>query len=236
MTTTRTIRVLIADDHRAFAEAIAVLLAAKPDFVVVGVCRTAVDTELAVSATRPDVLLLDVELGSDDGIELARRLRDTVPGTAVVIVTFRDDLETVSAAVRAGVAGFLAKDATPEELVDAVRRIASGDRWIQSRLLGPLLDELADHPGSRTPTQQRLATLTERELTVLRHMVRGLDRASIARELYLSTSTVRTHTQNLLAKLGVHSSLEAVAVALKAGMRPFDEDAETGTPRSSRKG
>jgi DNA-binding NarL/FixJ family response regulator len=217
------VRVLIADDHRSFAEAIALRLAAEADFVVVGTVGTVEAAEEAATSLRPDVLLLDVELGRGDGIGLARRLRDTLQATKVVIVTFRDDIDTASAAVRAGVSGFMAKDATPDELVQAVRNVARGERWIQPRLLGPVLDELSRHPGSLTQDQHKLAKLSDRERVVLHCLVRGMDRASIARELFLSTNTVRTHTRNLLAKLDVHSSLEAVAVALRAGMRPVDD-------------
>jgi DNA-binding NarL/FixJ family response regulator len=214
------VRVLVADDHRAFAEAVALRLAAETGVVVVGTAHTALEVEDQVAALQPDVLVLDVELGQDDGIALARWLRSQHPHTQIVVVTFRDDVDAASAAVRGGVAAFLVKDCTSEELVDAVWRAARGDRWIEPRLLGPVLDDLTENPGARTPEQDMLATLSDREYTVLEHMVEGLDRASIARRMFLSTHTVRTHTRSLMLKLDVHSALEAVALALRAGLRP----------------
>ena len=214
------VRVLVADDHRAFADAIAIRLEAEPDIAVVGVAGTAASAEEMARSLQPDVIVLDVEFGDGDGIEVARRLREEAPQVRIVVVTFHDDTLTASSAARAGVAGFLAKDASTEELVGAIRIAARGGTWIHERVLGRVLEELAQGSPRRTPEQELFDRLTQREADVLDGMIRGLDRASIGRELYLSTNTVRTHTRNLLAKLGVHSSLEAVALALRAGVRP----------------
>jgi DNA-binding NarL/FixJ family response regulator len=218
------IRVLIVDDHRSFAEAIALWLSAEPDIVLVGTIVSLTDADATIRALRPDVLVLDVEVRRENSLPLASCLRTELPGMATVVVTFRDDVETASAAVRAGVLGFVVKDAEPSDLLHAIRAAARGEAWIQPRLLAPVLGELTRHPGTLTPDQQKLARLSEREQDVLAYMVRGYDRASIASELYLSSNTVRTHTRNLLAKLDVHSSLEAVALALRAGLRPTAEE------------
>jgi two-component system NarL family response regulator len=217
------IRVLLVDDHRSFAEAISLRLSREDDLVVVGSLRTAEEAQTTVPALQPDVLLLDVEIGRDDGLALARQLRETCPGVATVMLSMRDDPTTASTAIRAGAVGFVTKDASTSELLEAIRVTARGGRWIQPRLLGPVLDELTLHPGTLSPDQKKLTTLSERELAVLQYMVRGYDRKAIARALFLSTNTVRTHTRNLLAKLELHSSLEAVALALRAGLRPADD-------------
>jgi DNA-binding NarL/FixJ family response regulator len=223
-------RVLIVDDHRSFAEALALRLSAEPDLVVVGTVTVAADVEACVADVQPDIVLLDAELGRGDGIAIAHRLRTTSPTVSSIIVTFRDDAATACAAVRSGAVGFVAKDVALDDLLAAVRAVGRGERWIQPRLLGAVLDELARHPGTLSEDQRRIAALSDRERDVLQHLVHGKDRATIARELFLSTNTVRTHTRNLLAKLDVHSSLEAVALALRAGMRPSGTGSSVGSP------
>ena len=190
----------------------------------VGTIGSLADADATIKALRPDVLVLDVEVRRENSLGLASSLRTELPGMATVVVTFRDDVETASAAVRAGALGFVVKDTEPSDLLVAIRAAARGEAWIQPRLLAPVLAELTRHPGTLSPDQQRLARLSEREHDVLGYMVRGYDRASIAAELYLSSNTVRTHTRNLLAKLDVRSSLEAVALALRAGMRPTSDE------------
>ena len=222
------IRVLLVDDHRSFTEAISLRLSQEDDLVVVGALGTVEEAETTVPALQPQVLLLDVEVGRGDGLALARRLRESCPNVSPVVLSLRDDPTTASSAIRAGAVGFVTKDATTAELVEAIHVAAGGGRWIQPRLLGPVLDELTMHPGTLSPEQKLLATLSERELAVLRYMVRGCDRKAIARLLFLSTNTVRTHTRNLLAKLDLHSSLEAVALALRAGLTPADVEPELG--------
>lgn len=217
MTTTR---VLVADDHRAFADALAALVGAEEDLIVVGVGTSAATALSLAESLRPDVLLLDVEFPDGDGIEVAERLRTTAPGVRVVVVSGHDDVATAAGAVRAGAIGFVTKEASSEELVGAVRSAAKGQAWVEARLLAGVLGELARGSAPRTPEQEKLDRLTQRERQVLECMVRGLDRGSIARTLFLSTNTVRTHSQRLLAKLEVHSTLEAVALALRAGLRP----------------
>lgn len=222
------IRVVVGDDHRAFAEALALRLAAEPDLDVVGIGLTGSDVVSLTESSRPDVVLLDYELGRDDGIDLARRLRESQPAVRVVVVTCHDSTTVASLAVRAGVAGFVAKDANTEELLGAIRGAVQGETWVSRRLLGGVFANLLGTPASRTPEEAAIAQLTSRELEVLKHMMAGYDRATTARALFLSTNTVRTHTRNILAKLGVHSTLEAVALAARAGVRPSGGEALPG--------
>jgi DNA-binding NarL/FixJ family response regulator len=174
----------------------------------------------AVRTSNPGAVLLDVDLGDTDGIALTRYLRAEYPWVRVLVVTCHDDEATVVEALRAGADGFVAKDADVRELLDAVRAVRRGDLWVQPRLLRGVVASLLAGGPPRSPDQERLARLTDRELDVLRAMVEGLDRSMIARRLFLSTNTVRTHTRNLFKKLGVHSGVEAVSLALRAGVAP----------------
>ena len=224
----KAIRVLIVDDHRVFAEAIAARLQTEPDLRVVGQANTAAQALDAVETLDPDVVLMDVELGADDGIELAGRLRATYPTLAVIVVSFLTDTARVGQAVRAGAAGWVTKDAPTEELLGAIRGVAVGESWIPPRLLTGVLRELLTTRRMVDEDEERLVRLTPRERTVLDMMADGLDRSAIAERMFLSTNTVRTHVQNIFAKLNVRSSLEAVALALR--VRSSQPVAAAGRP------
>lgn len=215
-------RIVLADDHRIFVDALAAQLQAEPFFAVVGRAHSVRSTERMATDLRPDVLLVDVEFEDGDGIELARRLRVVVPGTNILVLTAHDDTAVASKAVRAGVAGFLSKDVSRDELIDAIRCARGGGAWIQPRILRGVLDDLLRGAPPPTPDQVKLERLTDRELEVLREMVRGRDRNAIAQQLYVSKNTVRTHIRNLLAKLEAHSSLEAVTIGVRAGLGKED--------------
>lgn len=214
------VRVLIVDDKRAFAEAVAVLIDIESDLSVVGIVGTGAEAEHAIALHRPEVVLVDVELNGESGIALTGRILAEDPSIHVLIVSGHYDSETICAAIRAGAAGFVAKDSAAQDLVKAIRGVVRGEAWIAARHLTGVLEAFRQHPAPANPDETRLNRLSKRELEVLTLMVRGLDRAGIARRLYLSTNTVRTHTQNVLSKLEVHSSLEAVSLALRAGVRP----------------
>ena len=211
----KVLRVLIVDDHRVFAEAIASRLQAEADLSVVGQANTAAQALDAVETLDPDVVLMDVELGGDDGIDLAARLRAAYPALAIIVVSFLTDPVRVGEAVRAGAAGWVTKDAPTEELLGAIRGVAVGESWIPPRLLTGVLRDLLTTRRLVDEDEERLGRLTPRERSVLDMMADGLDRSAIAERMFLSTNTVRTHVQNIFAKLHVRSSLEAVALALR---------------------
>jgi DNA-binding NarL/FixJ family response regulator len=211
----KVLRVLIVDDHRVFAEAIASRLQVEADLSVVGQANTAAQALDAVETLDPDVVLMDVELGGDDGIDLASRLRAADPELAIIVVSFLTDPVRVGEAVRAGAAGWVTKDAPTEQLLGAIRGVADGESWIPPRLLTGVLRDLLTTRRLVDEDEERLGRLTPRERSVLDMMADGLDRSAIAERMFLSTNTVRTHVQNIFAKLHVRSSLEAVALALR---------------------
>jgi DNA-binding NarL/FixJ family response regulator len=210
-----TIRILVVDDHAVFAEAIATRLGAEPDLAVVGTAGSATSAVAAVESLRPDVVLLDVELGRDDGIELASALRGISPSLVIVFVTCVNDATLASEAIRAGASAWVTKDGPVSDLLSAIRGAVQGESWIPGKILTAVLKELLASRRALDRDAERLARLTPRERAVLDCMADGLDRQSVARRLYLSTNTVRTHVQSILTKLQVHSSLEAVTLALR---------------------
>jgi DNA-binding NarL/FixJ family response regulator len=209
--------VLVLDDYRTFADAIATRLRAEPDFDVVAVA-TIEEARRVVAERRIDVVLLDAHLGDRDGIRFGQELRAGRPEIRLVIVTATDDEKRVCEAVRGGASAWVAKDDSVDHLITVVRGVLRDETWIPPRLLTAVLRDFAQAQRDRNRHEALIATLTPREQEVLRCMVSGMSRSAIAEKLFLSPNTVRTHMQNVLGKLGVHSTLAAVAVARRAGM------------------
>ncbi|TDE19462.1 response regulator transcription factor [Actinomadura sp. 6K520] len=216
------IRVLIVDDHALFAEALAARLGREPDLVILPIAAD-VRRALALTATeRPRVLVLDLTLGAENGLDVLGRVREAHPDVRVVVLTAMSDLDALVQAVRRGAVGWLEKTESADLVARVIRSAARQGGWIPPDVLGEVLRRLVRGDGEPVGGARLLAGLTPREQEVLQCMVDGLGRAEIAEELGLSANTVRTHTQNLLSKLDMHSALEAITLAMRAGMRPTD--------------
>jgi DNA-binding NarL/FixJ family response regulator len=214
-------RVLIVDDHALFAEALAARLGREPDLVILPIAAD-VRRALALTATEhPEVLVLDMMLGAESGLDVLDRVRERHPDVRVVVLTAMNDLDAMVQAIRRGAVGWLGKTESADLVARVIRSAARQGGWIPPDMLGDVLRRLARDAGD-TGGAGLLAGVTPREREVLQCMVDGLNRAEIAEHLGLSANTVRTHTQNLLAKLDMHSALEAITLAMRAGMRPSD--------------
>ncbi|MDA8321619.1 MAG: response regulator transcription factor [Actinomycetota bacterium] len=209
--------VLIVDDHRVFGQGLEAVLGAQSGFSARCLSEPGAVVD-AVTRDRPDVVIMDLRLGEVSGLDLIRALTDLPAPPAVVVLTAYADAASVVRAIRAGAVGFVAKDASIEQLICAVRSALLDGSWLPADLLAKLLS--ASPVPDAEPYDDIAGRLTARELDVLRLMVSGLDKKAIAARLSQSPNTVRTHVRNLTAKLGCHSALEVVAVALKAGLRP----------------
>jgi DNA-binding NarL/FixJ family response regulator len=216
------IRVLLVDDQSLLRLGFRMVLEAQPDIEVVG---EAGDGAQAVAMTRslsPDVVLMDVRMPVMDGIQATRQI--VAAGSAariLVLTTFNLD-EYVFAALRAGASGFLLKDVPPADLLTGIRAVAVGDAVVAPNVTRRLLDAFAGHlpdPATgRSPTDQRLSQLTEREREVLVEVARGHSNAEIARLLTVSEATVKTHVGRLLTKLGLRDRVQVVVFAYEAGI------------------
>ncbi|MFD9686836.1 LuxR C-terminal-related transcriptional regulator [Kitasatospora sp. NPDC059146] len=285
------IRVLVVDDHRIFAEALAAALAAEPD-VEVGAAGSAAAAERALERAAAegrayDVALIDADLGGEaggpaararpgpeaaeearrrpapgvpaarrpgaaplappvpataaarppdqlraeqlrptapppDGITLLGRLRRAHPGLRGVVLATADDPHRAARALHAGATGWVAKESSLARLLAVVRGVLRDETHLPPALLTGVIRELTTARRDRTESERLVDTLTPREKQILRCMVAGLGRQAVAERLYLSPHTVRTHMQNVLGKLGVHSTLAAVAVARRAGVSPAE--------------
>lgn len=223
------VRVLVVDDHPLFAEALAARLSSEPSVDVLPFAASLAQAEALLASETPDIAVVDLMLGERSGLDVLRAVRDQQATTRVVMLSAVSDVEPVTDAVRLGARAWVPKSVDTRLLVSVIATVAAGGAWLPPGLLAGVLDNLTRDPD-RDP--DGLITLTAREREVLQCMVDGLSRAEIAPRLFLSTNTVRTHTQNLLAKLDCHSALEAVALARRNGMRPSGES--PGASRSRR--
>ena len=216
--------VLLVDDQSLIRMGLRLVIDSEPDLEVVGEASDGAVALDQVVALAPDVVLMDIRMPGVDGITATRRVVAEHPGTRVLVLTTFDVDEYAFAALRAGASGFLLKSARPEELADAIRTIASGESVVAPRVVRRMLDLFAPHlPSGADATgtsdvDPRLAVLTPRELDVLRAVAEGLSNAEIAEQLVLSTTTVKTHVGNMLAKLGLRDRVQAVIVAYECGL------------------
>ncbi|MFD5324627.1 LuxR C-terminal-related transcriptional regulator [Streptomyces sp. NPDC127092] len=221
------IRVLVVDDHRVFAESLAAALAAEPDVDVAaagsGPAALRCLDRAAAEGRRFDVMLVDADLAGADGVELVGQVREGRPALRSVVLAERDDAHRAALALQAGAWGWVAKDSSLQRLLAVVRGVLRDETHLPPALLTGVLRELTEARRHRTESEQLVESLTPREREVLRCMVAGLGRKAVAERLFLSPHTVRTHMQNVLGKLGVHSTLAAVALARRAGVGPAED-------------
>ncbi|WP_435769974.1 response regulator transcription factor [Nocardioides sp. SYSU DS0651] len=216
------IRVLVVDDHPVFRIGMSALLRSLPDVEVVGEAADAAEAVAAVAAHSPHVVLMDLDLGGDSGVETTRELCRRDPTLGVLVITMLGDDDSLFASIRAGARGFLLKGASPDEVERAVRSVANGDF-----LLGPQLAQRAAVylSGARTRGAVPLPELTDREREVVDLVARGYDNATIARRLVLSTKTVRNYVYGVLAKLDLPDRAQLIVRAREAGLGGEERDA-----------
>ncbi len=208
------VRVVVVDDHPLFRLGMAGLLSSLEGIEVAGQASGAQQARELVDAS-VDVVLMDLDLAGESGIDLTRELVSRHPGLAVLVVTMSDDDESVVAAVRVGARGYLLKDATPDAVERAVRAVASGEMILGPRVAARAMAQLVT---GRAAIRLPFPELTGREREVLDLIARGFDNAVIARRLVLSPKTVRNHVANILTKLSVSDRSAAIVRAREAGL------------------
>ena len=212
----RLIRVVLVEDHRLLAEMLSEALGEEPDLRVVGIARTVADATM-LAKLRPDVVLMDYRLPDGTGAQATRAIKVRWPTARVVMLTALDDDETMMESIRAGADGYLTKDRAVAEVVAAVRAAHAGESLLTRSVIVAIAARITVAREHHVELAH-IPALTPRELEVLRALATGLSSAEIGARLSVSVNTVRTHIQNLTGKLGAHSKLEAVAIAMRRGL------------------
>ena len=218
----------IADDQALVREGFRRILDGDPELQVVAEAVDGLDAVDAVARSHPDIAILDIRMPQVDGIEATRRIMATVkdPPRVLILTTFGAD-EYVYDALHAGASGFILKNAPPEDLVDAVKVVASGEALLDPGITRSVIEEFVRRSPSRPRPGTELEHLTPRELEVLNLITQGQSNAEIAETLVVSPATVKTHVAHVLMKLGVRDRAQAVIYAYEAGLvRPGRPPAE----------
>lgn len=215
-----TIRVLLADDQALFREGLETLLSVHQDIQVVGQAANGQDAVDQALKFRPDVILMDMQMPILNGVGATHRIKQSMPGCRVIVLTTFDDKETVFDALRAGAVGYLLKDVGSVQLAESIRRTARGDSILDPSVAAKVVAEFSRVSSLVTATSSEVLPepLSEREIEVLRLLAVGLSNQEIADRLFISAGTAKTHIHNLCVKLGVHNRTEAAMRARELGL------------------
>ena len=213
------IRTLVVDDQELVRGGLVAMLEAQPGIEIVGEAGDGWQAVEEVRLRSPDVVLMDIRMPRMDGIEATRRIvgAGESPPRVLVLTTFDVD-EYVYDAMRAGAAGFLLKDTSPARLAEGIRTVAAGEALLAPTVTRRLVEHFVRRPAPASGSHPQLADLTPRELDILQHVAGGHSNAEIARTLFLSEATVKTHVTRILAKLGLRGRVQAVVLAYELGL------------------
>ncbi|MFC3300771.1 response regulator transcription factor [Arthrobacter agilis] len=216
-----TTRILLADDQPLLRMGFRLILEGEPDLQIAGEASTGTEAVQLAAELQPDVVLMDVRMPGGDGIEATRQITASGSCSRIIILTTFDLDEYAFAGLQAGASAFLLKDVAPEDLVHAVRVVASGDAVVAPRVTQRLLEtyvrSLPPAQTARTP-DRRLAELTPREREVLEAIAEGLSNAELAARFFLSEATIKTHVRRILTKLDLRDRVQAVVYAYENGI------------------
>lgn len=208
------IRVALADDHHLIREGLRLVLQGVDDFAIVGEAADHAAALEMVGRTRPDILVLDLTFPEGDALPLLRTLRDRHPELRIVVLTMHGDAETVRQALAAGAAGYLVKGAQSMELIEAIRAVVRGDRYLHSSVTASIVDD--------SMRWYETGAISPREREVLRRLASGQPPAQIAASLDISIHTVRRHIANVSEKLGIHGTSGLIRYAIRNGIAAAD--------------
>lgn len=205
-------KVMIVEDHALVRQSLANAISADPDFEVVGEIERGDEVLAAVAANPPDMILLDIGIPGQDGLQVATQLKESSPDLSILFLTMHDDEATIREVIDIGAAGFIDKNASTEELLQALRVVAAGGSYLSPAIAKRVLDLAAKRTTGGT------SRLTDRELQILGLLTEGLRAREIAAQLFLSEKTIKNHLTSIYAKMGVQTAAQAVASAYRRGV------------------
>ena len=209
------IRLVLADDHPIVLHGLQRLFERYPDLSVVAACADGASTIEAVRTLRPDILVLDLRMTGQSGLDVLRVLsRERLPGRAILLTAAVRDDEVVEA-MQLGAMGIVLKDASPDTLIDCIRRVHNGEQWIERETVTRAFKTVLDRESASTEAE---ATLTRREIEIVRMVAKGLRNKAIAEQLAISEGTVKVHLHNIYQKFSVDGRLELVLCAQEKGL------------------
>ncbi len=219
---TNTIRVLLVDDHALVRTGLSILIAQQPSIVVVGEAENGVEALAYAVREQPDVILLDLDLNGESGLDLLPKLLQAVPQGRVIILTGSRETDAHRHAVRSGAMGLVLKSHASDVLVRAIQKVYAGEVWLDRTIMASVLADIAPNRAEQKqqsdPEQAKIATLTEREREVIALIAQGLKNKQIAQQLFISEATVNHHLTSIFGKLGVATRLELAIYAYRNGL------------------
>jgi len=215
------IRVFLADDHAVVRKGLEALISTQPDMEVIGMAADGQEAVQQVIQLQPDVILLDIQMPLKTGVEAIVEIKAAMPHARILVLTSFSEDDTVFAAIKGGALGYLLKDSSPQELMQAIRNVYNGRSSLHPDIALKVIQELNKPQVHLPPTDE---PLTEREVEVLKLVASGLSNLDIADRLVISERTVRTHISNILSKLHLANRTQAALYALRQGLAPLDED------------
>lgn len=215
-----TISILIADDHAVVRQGLRALIDTEPGMVLVDEAQDGVEAALKARALHPDVILLDMVMPRQDGLETIKQIKTEQPGARILVLTSFAEDEKVFPAIKAGALGYILKDSSPDQLLQAIRDVHRGESSLHPTIARKLILELNQEPEQPLTEDP----LTEREVEVLQQVAQGLPNQQIAENLVLSERTVRAHVSHILDKLHLANRTQAALYALRKGISDLETD------------
>lgn len=216
-----TITIFLVDDHTIVREGLHTLLEAEADFKVLGGAANGRDAVQQVTRLCPDVVLMDISMPGLNGIEATRQIRQTCPASQIIILSMYATAEHAMRALQAGALGYVLKESAGVEVINAVRAVHAGQRYLNQKIANKLINHLV-HPGEVEETEDLLARLSAREREIVQLVVEGKSSAEIAKILYISPNTVDTYRSRLMQKLGLNDLPSLVKFAIQHGLTSLD--------------